>query len=95
MKFYHVVLFLLKIVITIQLVLIFFNFHSHTHPVFVISDAAFNIYVGALIMIYFLFSTKHPVIHTQDKLVFLLGGFLLVYNIDYNKVLNALCSFKK
>lgn len=72
-----------------QLVLIFFKLESPTHRVFVITDAIFNFYVGAFIIIYFLFATKNVVIDIHDRLFVLLGGFLLIYNIDYKELLNA------
>lgn len=89
MKLYHIALLLIKIFISVQLVLIFFKLESPTHRVFVITDAIFNFYVGAFIIIYFLFATKNVVIDIHDRLFVLLGGFLLIYNIDYKELLNA------
>ena len=90
MKLYHIALLLIKVFISVQLVLIFFKLESPTHRVYVITDAIFNFYVGAFIIIYFLFATKNVVIDIHDRLFVLLGGFLLIYNIDYKELLNAI-----
>ena len=90
MKLYHIALLLIKIFISVQLVLIFLKLESPTHRVFVITDAIFNFYVGAFIMAYFLFLTKNAVIDIQDRFIVILGGFLLIYNIDYKELLKAI-----
>jgi len=90
MKLYHIALLLIKIFISVQIILIFLKLESPTHRVYVITDAIFNFYVGAFIITYFLFATKNVVIDIHDRLFVLLGGFLLIYNIDYPGLLKAI-----
>jgi len=74
----------------VQIILIFFKLESPTHRVFVITDALFNLYVGAFIITYFMFATRDVVIDIHDRMFVLLGGFLLIYNIDYRGLLKAI-----
>jgi len=90
MKLYHIALLLIKLFISVQIILIFFKLESPTHRVYVITDALFNFYVGAFIILYFLFATKNVVIDIHDRMFVLLGGFLLIYNIDYKELWAAL-----
>ncbi len=95
MSIAHIVLIFLKIVITVQLVLIYFKIQSPTELTFLLTEAVFNIYVGLFIMIYFLFVRNKMVIDLNDRLVFLLGGFLLIYNIHYKNIVSAAFDFLK
>jgi hypothetical protein len=89
MKLYHIALLIIKIFISVQLVLIFLKLESPNHRVFVITDAIFNFYVGAFIIAYFLFPTKNATIDFHDRMFVILGGFLLIYNIDFQSVWKA------
>ena len=90
MKLYHIALLLIKLFISIQIILIMLKLESPTHRIFVITDAIFNFYVGAFIIMYFLFATKNVVIDIHDRMFVLLGGFLLIYNIDFPGVWAAI-----
>lgn len=90
MKLYHIALWIIKIFISVQIVLIMLKLESPTHRVFVITDAIFNLYVGIFIMLYFLFARRDVVIDIHDRMFVVLGGFLLVYNINYRELIHAI-----
>jgi hypothetical protein len=79
MNFFHIYIFLLKILVIVQLFLIFFKKEDPNDPVFVWSDYTFNTSLALFLMLYFFF-TKVPNMDTTDRYFFVFIGFVYLFN---------------
>jgi len=89
MEVYHIYFFTLKIIILILLLLIFLRIIKLKSKIFILIDFIFKFSMGLLIIIFFS-TNKSLNISKEDRLLFIVSGFILIILIDYIKVINIL-----
>ena len=77
-------------IISVQMLLVLLKIQSPTHPIYVATEGAFNIYVGMLIIMLAIYAGTSYTLDLSDRTLVALGGFLLIYNIDYKDLWLAL-----
>jgi hypothetical protein len=83
MKSHHTYFFILKLILTIQLVLIFFKKHSTESKLYIISDTIFKISIALFLFVFF-YLNSFPGLDWQDAIILRFSGIVLLYDINYN-----------
>lgn len=89
MKLYHIYFFLLKLFILLMIALISLKIIKIKTKLFILIDFIFKLSLGIFIIIYF--STNNFIkLSKEDRILFVLSGFILILLIDYIELINVL-----
>ena len=92
MKFYILVLMILKISMIVQVCLILEKLESETDVPYLISDFLFKTCLGLFLIMYF-YINGSPVFDTWDEIFIGFGGGLLIFDAFYNVLPRLLSKF--
>jgi len=87
MKVYHILFFLLQIVILCSIALIYIKQFETKNKVYIIIDSIFKCSLGLFIVTYFLTNKEHK-IQIYDRILIILFGLTLLALIDYIALIN-------
>ena len=89
MKLYHIYFFILKLFILLMIALISLKIIKIKTKLFILIDFIFKLSLGIFIIIYF--STNNFIkLSKEDRILFVLSGFILILLIDYIELINVL-----
>ena len=88
MKVYHVLFFLMQLVILCAIALIYVKKFSTKNKVYIIIDSLFKFSFGLFIVTYFLTNREHK-IQMYDRVLIILFGLTLLALIDYIELINV------
>ena len=89
MKSYHLIFYILKIIILILIALISLKIIPVRTNIYIIINCIFKFMLGIFI-IYFFISNSKINIDNHDRLLFILAGFILILLTDYIEVINVI-----
>ena len=93
MKVYHILFFLLNIVILGTVAVIYlFKLQSNSN-LYILIDSIFKFSFGLFLISYFLTNNEHK-IHIFDRMLIVLFGMTLLCLVDYNQFINIVFNTK-
>jgi hypothetical protein len=82
MKLYQIYLLLLEFIILIIIGLVSLKYFDNKNQILLIMDSLFKFSIGLFLIIYFLNNN----INDNDKVIFIVSGFIMILLIDYIQI---------
>jgi hypothetical protein len=89
MKIYQVFFIILRILVILQVILVLLKKNIINPDIKIIIDAILKLGIGGFLYIFFFFNTGHSVEY-WDAYILQFAGLVIILDIDYKKVLNAI-----
>ena len=93
MKYYHIYFFILKFIILIMLILGSLKIIKKNTKLFILIETIFRISLGLFLILFFLLN-KIPGIDTEDRLIIIVSGVVMLLLINYKQIYEELSSKK-
>ena len=88
MKAYHVLFFLLKVVISIHLLVILFMGKNRQDWGYIVNETIFKLAIGSFLGFYFFI---HPAgLEIEDRFLISIAGFVILYDINWERIYEEL-----
>ena len=93
MKYYHIYFFIFKFIILIMLILGSLKIIKKNTKLFILIETIFRISLGLFLILFFLLN-KIPGIDTEDRLIIIVSGVVMLLLINYKQIYEELSSKK-
>lgn len=87
MELYHILFFLLKIIVGVHLTLIIFKVVPEGNIYYLLNESFFKLCIGIFLGFYFLLSNSSG-LSLEDRTIISIAGFVILYDIHYVEIFN-------
>ena len=88
MRGYHILFFLLKVVITVHLLVILFMGKNRQDWGYIVDETIFKLAIGSFLAFYFF---VHPSgLDFEDQVLISIAGFVILYDINWERIYEEL-----